>query len=475
MRKIVFTVFATLFSVFSVWADDFKTSGEGTLWTMSKLATVAESGVSVNGNVFTMVKNVEIAEGDRFDIEGGIKVMLGDNVRLTISGDANFVADNRVLFTAVSEEDKPYGIFMDGKSTVSFANIDFEYAGLRNFGQNGLNVDNCTFKWHNTVSNSSALGLGTSGTSFVVTNCVFEECQRSAIGGAANYSNPIVIENCLFKGNGTRNLNAPQINLTTASKVVLRNNIIIGNPEHNMVGGVVVSNLLGITGTLETVIEGNEIRDNRFGVAVYNGQNAVIKNNVIVGNKYETNANNGGSGINIYDPYKTQMAVISGNYIEDNLWGITVIGGRDVNIGKTEDKDASDYNPGQNVFFNNGNGGMIYDLYNNSDNTVYAQGNYWKSVDKQDRESIETVVFHKNDNSSLGEVIFMPALEEEPTAVDNVIESGDMKYVEIYTVNGVKVATAENTALAGLSPGVYILRITTSDGRVTFKKTRFSN
>lgn len=48
-------------------------------------------------------------------------------------------------------------------------------------------------------------------------------------------------------------------------------------------------------------------------------------------------------------------------------------GGRCVNVGKTEDSNAADYNPGLNVFLNNGFGGTIYDLYNNSANTVYAQ------------------------------------------------------------------------------------------------------
>lgn len=163
-----------------------------------------------------------------------------------------------------------------------------------------------------------------------------------------------------------------------------------------------MSNLVGLTGELNTLIEGNEIRDNRFGLATYCEQTATIKNNIIVNNNHETNPNNGGSGINIYDPYKTQSTIITGNYIEGNLWGITIIGGRDVNVGKTENKNAADYNPGLNVFLNNGFGGTIYDLYNNSGNTVYAQGNHWKSVATQDRESIETVVFHKNDNSALG-------------------------------------------------------------------------
>jgi hypothetical protein len=87
---------------------------------------------------------------------------------------------------------------------------------------------------------------------------------------------------------------------------------------------------------------------------------------------------------------------------------MTGTSGPNLNLGNLEDED--NYNPGGNVFINNGNNGVLYDLYNNSANTVYAQGNTW-NVEVQDQESIEGVIFHKNDNSALGEVIFMPAAE----------------------------------------------------------------
>ena len=79
---------------------------------------------------------------------------------------------------------------------------------------------------------------------------------------------------------------------------------------------------------------------------------------------------NGGSGINIYDPYMIQTTRIEDNWIEGNLWGITVVGGAEVNIGKTDDPNADDYNPGNNTFYNNGFDGVVYDLYNNSPNII---------------------------------------------------------------------------------------------------------
>ncbi len=466
MRKILLTMMAVALTNICATADDVKTAGNGTVWTLTKLAENATSGVTADGKTFTMNNSIEISEGDTFKIEDGVTLLMGDGVQLTISGEADFAAKERVLITAKDAEAKPYGLFMDGSKTdVSFTNIDFEQAGIKNFGTAGFTMDNCTFTKHNGVSGSSAVGLGTNGTSFVIKNCTFQECNRSAIGGAANHSNPVTIDNCTFRGNNTSNAHVPQIHLTTATEVKVTNCKIIGNPEHNMCGGIVVSNLVGLTGELNTLIEGNEIRDPRIGVATSCEQSATNRGNVNEDTKYEQNAMNGGSGINIYDPYKTQTTMITGNYIEGNLWGITVIGGKDINIGKTEDETAADYNPGRNIFFNNGYDGMAYDLYNNSPNTVYAQGNYWKSVESQDRESIETVVFHKNDNAQLGEVIFMPALAEDPTAIDGVAGSSRETAIEVYVIDGKRIGSTTE----GLSRGMYIVRTTGAGGTSTKK------
>ena len=471
MKKIVLAAITAAMAITNTMAEDFKTPGDGTVWTMTMLSETVASGVTKSGDkTFAMSDNVEISENDRFKIEDGITILMGDNVRLTITGEADFQAKERVLLTSVDDTSKPYGIFIDNdKSVTYFKNIDFEHAGLKNFGTYGLEADNCTFTRHNAVSGTAALSMRTSSAEFRITNCTFTECAKSAIGGAANYMNPVTIDNCTFTANGTANMNTPQLNITTAANIAIRNCKITGNPEHNMVGGIVVSNLIGLTGELNTLIENNEIRDNRFGLATYCEQTAVIKNNTIIGNNHETNPNNGGSGINIYDPYKTQTTTITGNYIEGNLWGITIIGGRCVNVGKTEDSNAADYNPGLNVFLNNGFGGTIYDLYNNSANTVYAQGNHWKSVAAQDRESIETVVFHKNDNAALGEVIFMPALESDPTSIDTPAkEETTRTETEIYTFDGTK---TNITDAANLSKGIYIIKSYGEKTSVTRKIT----
>ena len=163
----------------------------------------------------------------------------------------------------------------------------------------------------------------------------------------------------------------------------------------------------------------------------------MIRGNVIRNNNTEVNPMNGGSGINIYDPYMIQTTRIEDNWIEGNLWGITVVGGAVVNIGKTDDPTAEDYNPGNNTFYNNGFDGNVYDLYNNSTNTVYAQGNFWKTAMTQDESGIENVIFHKNDDASLGEVIFNNWKTEDATAIRQA--ESDCSSSAIYTINGVRV------------------------------------
>lgn len=157
-----------------------------------------------------------------------------------------------------------------------------------------------------------------------------------------------------------------------------------------------------------------------------------IKDNTLTDNKYEENPMNGGSGISLYDPYQLTTAMISGNRIEGSLWGVTVIGCKDVNLGRTDvGTDDENYNAGGNTFKDNGNGGELYDLYNNSANTVYAQNNTW-NVSSQTQEEIETVIVHKADDATLGEVIYWPAANGA-SGVESVTEKRKTSNIKLQT------------------------------------------
>ena len=429
---------AAMMSV-NAWADSYTTAGDGTTWTMTKLAQTEGTGVTQEGTVYTLANTVVVAAGDSFEMEGGITVQLTKGTSFEVEGSASMAPAERSLFTHSADGVVPGVVYLKCEDKVTpVERLDFEYAGLKYFAGKGLDVSDCTFRYHeaSTSNGTSALNIAGEGAVFTITDCIFEKNKRAGIGGAANASNPTTVENCQFLYNDQQNLNYPQLNLTASSSIIIRNNVVTGDRTKTRGGGIMVADLMGIATNPVTLIENNEVTDNRYGIALYSGQKATVRYNTLINNNTETDPNNGGSGINVYDASGTQETMITGNYIEGSLWGVTIIGGSVINMGKTEDPDAEDYNPGLNIFYNNGNNDVIYDVYNNSANTVYAQGNYWKTAATQDAEGIENVIYHKVDNASLGEVIFTPWADETITAIDHV--GSDAVQEQVYTLSGVR-------------------------------------
>lgn len=427
---------------------EVKTLGDGTTWTISKLASIENSGVSKNGTTYTMENTVVVAEGDRFEMEGGITVKLAAGVSLEIEGEAMMAPEERSTFTRVDDW-IPGVVYLKGDNNIiSVENLDFEYVGLKYFATKGLNVNDCSFSF---VGNNTALNIGGTGAVFTITNSIFENNGRAAIAGAANYSNPITIDNCEFYYNGSENRNTPQLNLISSSSIIIRNSKVIGDRANTRVGGIVVGDLLSAVEDANTLIENCEVRDNRFGISLYNNQTAIVRHNTLIDNNTETNPMVGGSGINVTDPTLKQNTMITGNYIEGSLWGVTVIGGNKVNCGRIDVPETNeDYNPGGNTFYNNGCYNTIYDLYNNSGNTVYAQNNYWKTATAQTAEAIENCISHKTDDETLGEVIFTPFAANGLTAIEEA-KTTTQHAEAIYSLSGVR--------LSGLQKGINIVNM----------------
>lgn len=392
--------------------EKYETAGDKTAYTFNSLSQIAGSGVTKENGVYLLSKDLYISATDTIRIEDGDEVRFGDKILIRISGYGDFAPANGATLTRKGDTDSPKGIQYFGEESFgSVKNITFEYCGLKYGGKDGFTVDNCSFtNVSTTLSSAGVLTFSGQSNDVVISNCTFENNEATALGGAANYTCGVTVKDCYFYDCNQKNANRPFINLTVGGKypVVIENNTIIGN-KRTKVGGIAVSNLLGFSSTNKVYIRNNSITNCRYGLTTTGAMDAVISGNKLINNHYEPNPNNGGSGISLYDSTKKQNAVVTGNQIEGNIWGITVIGCNEVNLGKTTvDPTASDYNPGGNVFRHNSNSGVAYDLYNNSTNTIHAQGNVW-SVDTQDSVSIEGVITHKNDISSLGEVIFMPA------------------------------------------------------------------
>ena len=395
-------------------ADDFVTDGTGNVYTFNALSQIEGTGVTVQDDGSYLVSaDFTIAEGDVLRLENNDVIKMADGVRITLDGDADFAPADTAVVTRDAEDSKPKGFWMMGENgNANLKNVTFEYVGVVFGGLNSsLHADNCTFTLHNGKSSSSgALSFNASCGGNIVENCYFIENTLNAIGNGASNPVGIIIRDCLFWHNTTDNRNKPQINLTCAGDydVYITGNQVIGG-QFTMSGGIGVSNMMGMGHTGKVYIEDNYITENRYGITTIGSMDAIIKNNVMIDNCYETNPNNGGSCVSIYDSSSSSNIYMEGNWMEGGLWGITVpTGAPNINLGKVEDPEAEDYNPGNNTFVNNGNGGVLYDLFNNGTATIWAQGNTW-NVEEQTEEQIEQVIYHQVDDASKGLVIFMPA------------------------------------------------------------------
>ena len=406
-------------------ADDFVSDGSGNVYTFNSLSQIEGTGVTLQDDGSYLVSaDFTISEGDVLQLLNNDLIKMANGVRITMNGNADFAPADTAVITRDVEGSNPKGFWMMGENgNANLKNVTFEYVGVVFGGANSsLHADNCTFTLHNGKSSSSgAISFNASCDNNIIENCYFIENTLNAIGNGATNPVGIIIRNNLFWHNTTANRNKPQINLTVGGPydVLIADNQVIGG-QFNLSGGIGLSNMMGLGHTGTNIIENNYIADNRYGITTIGSVDAIIRNNKMVNNCYEANPNNGGSCISIYDSSSSANVYIEGNWMEGGFWGITVpTGAPNINLGKVEDPEAEDYNPGNNTFVNNCNGGVLYDLFNNGTATIWAQGNTW-NVAEQTEENIEEVIYHQVDDPNLGLVIFMPAHQEEPSAVEEI-------------------------------------------------------
>lgn len=493
MKKLLLIASATAISVISTFAEEYKTPGTKQSYTFTKLSEISESGVTKNGNIFDITKDINISESDTLTLENNATLRLGSGVTIWVSGAGLFCPADTATITRISDADTPKGLRYTGDKVLGIVKkIRFEYNALLSYAKKGITVENCTFYQANGKMNSTgAVSFGKSINNHV-NNCRFIECQIPAFGIGGNVEVGIVFENNYLYDNNTKNANKPQINITSPGEngpLIVRNNTLIGT-KRTKVGAIFVGNLLGLPMS-EVIIEGNTIRDHRYGIAASGPMKLKVVNNMIIDNRYEPTPTKGGEALSMEDGTGQMEAYVEGNRIEGNLWGIVVIPGKSagpkfINCGKVSDPNAADYNPGNNVFKNNGNDSTVYDaskpydFVNRSADTVYAQGNFW-SVANQTKEEIEKVIVDKNDNSAFGEVIFMPVGDAEVNTINDdtaiiyrnriIFTGNDNARIEIYGMGGTKAMDAygREIDIAGLANGIYIVKVTTGKDVTTLK------
>ncbi len=442
-KKLLFliTTFMMVLTLDAQWVSP----GNGTTYTFADLVDITEGVVTVGENGYLVNADLTISAGDVLQINDQTARVDIAEVLVTINGSMVCTNTNtRTKFYGLNETNhfsmrfenatgcllkKMY--FSDGagikviESDVTFDDVKFVYF-TRDYSNSVINILNCNP---------------------TIKNCYFMLNEGSAIGSPVNGMASPQILNCDFDTN-VNGINAPQINLGPGAEDTIR---IVGNEIYTImaqwyVGGISIADLMGMEST-KVLLKDNIIRDSRYG---YNQQgeriSSVIVGNQFINNNHEENPMNGGSGISIYGNSTTNKAILRNNLITGNLWGITAIYYHDIDMGTEDDW-------GYNEIHDNGNGGVIYDLYNNSACDLMAVGNKWNSTDY---DEIESHIYHQADDPTLGLVTYIPYIgwegigeisEETNTLNDNLFYTLDGRclgaklpesYKGVYILNGKK-------------------------------------
>lgn len=418
--------------------------GNGTTYTFPELVDITDGVVTVGENGFVINADLTISTNDVLKIDNQVARIDAATVLITINGSMVCTNATRVKFYGLNESNhfsmrfenatgcnisKMY--FSDGagikviESDVTFDDVQFVYF-TRDYCTGVIDIFNCDP---------------------VITNCYFMLNDGPAVTSPANGQASPKIMYCQLDTN-VKDGNTPQINLGPGGNDTI---YIIGNEIYTImaqwyVGGISVADLMGV-GSTKVLVKDNIVKDNRYG---YNQQGAnissVIMGNQFINNNNESNPMNGGSGISIYGTTTNNKAVLRNNLITGNLWGITAIYQHDIDLGTEDDW-------GNNTIHDNGNGGMIYDLYNNSACDIMAVGNDWGTTNEG---VIADHIVDQNDDPSYGLVTYIPYIgwdgigeisEEANTLNDNLfytIEGRCMgaklpeNYKGVYILNGKK-------------------------------------
>lgn len=477
MKKI-FVLFLYLSSM-AVMAQ-YSTPGNYHSYTLDDLVAISDGAVIQDGGSYLFTENITISATDTLSILEEGELIINANILWIIEG--VLTIDATPYFEVRSPSSFSYftGIRFDNSSASLLQNLVMSNCGGVKLVDSDMEISTCSFTNFSQDYSTAAIDLFHSNPN--IHDCNITDCAGPAIGSGANASSSPQIFNNVLEHNVTSNGNYPQINLGTSdgfTPIVIDGNTIIG--QFDMSGGIAVSTLAG--GNANAQIMNNEISDNRYGIAMI-GSNitAEISHNTIIGNNIQNDPMLGGSGLNFYGG-ETNNCIASHNIIMDNLWGITIQLNAQPNLG-----DGSPDSPGHNQFYDNGNGGEIYALYNNTPGDIMALNNFWATTSLAEAEDY---IFHKNDDLSLGEVFFDPmwinpvGIEEPKEERSRVISPNPCTHsfqieidsgceLSIYNLAGqmiMNVMTTENQKIDVISweKGCYILNLKTETSSWTEK------
>lgn len=401
------------------------TPGTGVNWNLQEFVNNSGGVISFNGSVYDISGNITISANDLISIDEPAYFRVFANVLITVNGTLTISSQEPpVVFASFDEPSYFAGFKFQNSSGSNLSSVHFFKAGGIKLISSQVDFYNCLFEEFNQSNCTGTIDL--SQSSPIITSCLFLKNAGPAVLSAANGASSPQIANCLIQGNVTSNTNMPQINLGTsgADSVRIIGNQIIGNRDLIMVGGIAVTTLAG--GNLKCRIEDNLIKDNRYGITQYgNNIGSLIRSNTISDNNTQGLPNLGGSGINFFGN-ASNSSFVSANTITGNLWGITIQNSAQPNFGQLTIAEQS---PGMNQIFDNQNSGTVYDFYNNTPNPIWAQNNYWGTMDS---DSVEMHILHQPDDPTLGVVHYLPLYDPTVNIVDFQLNNTKILTFTIY-------------------------------------------
>ena len=487
--KTKITLFIALCFSLGIFAQEFTTPDSGVNWTLEDLMEESEETVEFVDNTYIIKQDIMVSKNDTLTFNSGENINIDAEVLITVSGNwLSLGEEENLIKINATDSLTPY----EGFRLQDEAVINIDYTSFKNGGglrviTPNLTLTNSIFEYNTADGVNTSSTVNISNGAPLIENNRFYKNDLSAIASGANVDAAPKILNNHIEANSQNVENRPQINLGSSGgeTIEIVGNTIIGDRDLTSIGGISVANLLG--GELNALIENNTIQDNRYGINIQGGGNAYVEvvENIIEDNDTEGNPALGGSGISMTSASSSQVTVVTGNEIRGNLWGITVINEATANLGDEED------NPGNNIFSENGNGGETYALYNNTPNTIMAKNNCWIEGEESTLEEVAEVIFDQEDDESLGEVIYdpincgvmgLPSFEKEAISMFpnpakdqlNFETSVELDQIEIFDINGRKVqefstSAVQNSIDLNLDSGVYFVLLSGENGQLTKK------
>ncbi len=407
MKKVTL-ILALFFGFFPMLNAQWTSPGNGTTYTLPDLVNVSNGAVTNDGTVFSFNSDIIISANDVLKIDNQVTRIDAVGVLITING--SIVCSNAARVGIYGSMTQQFSMRFENATDCQLKTLYFsDGCGIKVI-ESDVDFIDCKFVYFTRDYANAVIDFMNCNPT--IEDCYFLRNEGAAISSPANgQGSPRIINNRLEE-NVTSDINSPQINLGPGAEdtIYIVGNVIDDDYASHRVGGISIADLMG-TGSTKVLLKENIVINGRYG---YNQQgltiSSIIERNQFVDNHFEDNPMNGGSGISIYGMNENNKAIIRNNTITGNLWGITTINAFDINLGIEDDW-------GYNQIHDNGNGGVVYDLYNNSTCDIMAVGNYWGTTDIQE---IEDHITHQNDDPSLGLVTFVPFLEDDGMGESNI-------------------------------------------------------